>query len=202
LNLFKGQPLSNSTVSGSACRGGSLKANNNRKDDTGSYIVNEIVCVDNDGDGDDAKDNQPNVVGTRIKLIHIPPSNDISFDNIVTGKYREQIESTAPNEDISKLETITWEDVEYYNNSGQLVSEKLKQYYEYEKPYWFSFRIKDDPRFETAEPNRGITSSPYNIETYNYIKESKSEINKRNFGSDTVNFVSCENQKLLPLIKI
>ena len=200
LNLFKGQPLSNSTVSGSACRGGSLKANNNRKDDTGSYIVNEIVCVDNDGKDD--KDNQPNVVGTRIKLIHIPPSSDISFDNIVTGKYRKDIKSTSPYDDFKDVETITWEEIEHDKNSGQLISEKLEKYYNYEKPYWFSFRIKDDPRFETAEPNRGITSSPYNIETYNYIKESKSEINKRNFGSDTVNFVSCENQKLLPLIKI
>ena len=35
-----------------------------------------------------------------------------------------------------------------------------KDYYEYHKDKWFSFVMgKDDPRFENAEPNRGLSST-------------------------------------------
>jgi hypothetical protein len=101
----------------------------------------------------------------------------------------------------TETEPINWEDVSVSDGN------KMEQYYKYEQPYWYSFRLKDDPRFDTGEPNRGITSPPTATYTYEHVPHDKLTINKENFGTGangnlTGSFFSAENIKMLPLIKI
>jgi hypothetical protein len=60
----------------------------------------------------------------------------------------------------------------------------------------------DDPRFENAEPNRGITDIAY-YEVISEANDKKLELNLSNFDSCTsTSYFSMENVTLLPLIKI
>jgi hypothetical protein len=36
----------------------------------------------------------------------------------------------------------------------------LQDYYRYNRPAWYSLLPKEDSRFDTSEPNRGISSPP------------------------------------------
>lgn len=59
-----------------------------------------------------------------------------------------------------------------------------------------------DPRFENAEPNRGITDVAY-YEVISNTDDKKLELNLSNFKSCTsTSYFSMENVTLLPLIKI
>ena len=199
---FQGDSLGNKTVSGSAYNGGSPSENHNRVDGKGGYIVNEIIAKwrDTGKETTVTANGVQDITGTRVKIIDIPyPEElDVSFDNIVTGSHRKQI--NARNNDGTETippQTFSWESV---NGAGDGAG--LNRYYEYEKDYWWSFRLQDDPRFDTGEPNRGITSPPTLTTTYSSIPITKTEINKTNFYLTNANYFAPENVKMLPLIKI
>lgn len=222
IEMFKGDSISGTMpVSGSACLGGNPQENETRVDGQGSYIVNEIICEWDSTKTEDAEGNietsynAQDIFGTRSKILQIPKQiseteADISFDNLVTGNFRNNI-SIFTDDDWKKMENefgitekpedMSWDDVSPQNATS------LDKYYQYEVPYWYSFRLKDDPRFDTGEPNRGITSQPTNVYTYKNIKEDKLTINQNNFGkgnggNTTGSFFSGENIKMIPLIKI
>lgn len=155
-----------------------------------------------------------NVSGVRVRVIDIPYPNDgvdISFNNLVTGNYRSKIASLKPvqetdtqvEDDSESEETIVGAD-EYvsWDSVTKQDPETFTKYYEYEKDYWCSFRIQDDPRFDTGEPNRGITSAPIMTQTYSEIPITKRKVNEIHFYLSNGSFFSPENVKMLPLIKI
>lgn len=77
-----------------------------------------------------------------------------------------------------------------------------KEYQKYNMDKWYSFEIgKDDPRFENAEPNRGISSTKTAMDFhFNDLKTAKNITNWPNTTSPT--FFSMENVTMLPLIKL
>lgn len=78
---------------------------------------------------------------------------------------------------------------------------KMNIYYKTFKDYPYSLIHGEDPRFENAEPNRGITSPPIdlgNSTIYYYKKTDSSTI----FTTQTDNWFTPENITMLPLIKI
>lgn len=78
---------------------------------------------------------------------------------------------------------------------------KMTMYYETYKDNPYSLLHGEDPRFENAEPNRGITSPPIelgNAIIHYYKKSEASTI----FMTQTENWFTPENITMLPLIKI
>lgn len=193
---FKGDSLSNKTVSGSAYNGGSPSENFDRVDGHGSYIVNEIIGNWRPTTSTDSINDSQNITGTRIQIIDIPYSTsdvDVSFDNIVTGSHRTKIK---PKGGAIVPEPIYWETV----SPNDAIS--MEDYANYQKDYWYSFRLQDDPRFDTGQPNRGITSPPTQTINYSSFPITKYDVNKSNFYLTNANFFAPENVKMLPLIKI
>lgn len=78
--------------------------------------------------------------------------------------------------------------------------------HDYDKTHWFGWEHDEDPRFESAEPNRGRTSTPKKQKTVNEVCSLKYDINKNNFEQNTTEgnaeWFSPENIKMLPLIKL
>ena len=92
-----------------------------------------------------------------------------------------------------------------YSPYENFVNEGDGDYKDYQKDNmdnWFSFVMgKDDPRFENAEPNRGISSTKTAMDFhFNDLKTAKNITNWPNTTSPT--FFSMENVTMLPLIKL
>ena len=87
-------------------------------------------------------------------------------------------------------ENFTYTDAEY------------TAYYDDNINKWYSFKMAyDDPRFENAEPNRGISSMKTNES--NQFNDNKNSQNLTNWPSTSVlTFFSMENVTMLPLIKL
>lgn len=73
---------------------------------------------------------------------------------------------------------------------------------EYEKEHPYGFEHFEDPRFESAEPNRGRTSPPINVEEITNITTFKRQQNENNFTLSNGEWFCPENVKMLPLIKL
>ena len=89
-------------------------------------------------------------------------------------------------------------DFKYNANQGDNILAYLNRH---KGEGFFSFSLIDDPRFENAEPNRGITSPIHRTFQYDNVIHVKLNSNTSNFGGDG-NWFSPENIKMLPLIKI
>ena len=146
------------------------------------------------------------------------PILQIDSDGVAwtTGDYRfTRSYTTAPNDVKAngshttykslKDKGITW-DSETINFGASDITNKI----EYENTTgWYGWEHYEDPRFESAEPNRGRTSTPINqtpiTDCISYIRY---EQNKQNFNitmDDSIKeaeWFSPENIKMLPLIKL
>lgn len=99
-------------------------------------------------------------------------------------------------------ETYTFVDFkDQIENFSEDDGDKMNIYYETFKDYPYSLIHGEDPRFENAEPNRGITSPPIdlgNSTIFYYKKSDASSI----FTTQSQNWFTPENITMLPLIKI
>ena len=74
-------------------------------------------------------------------------------------------------------------------------------YYNYtENPY--SFNLIEDPRFENAEPNRGLTGPPEYIEGQRVVKYKDDDALMIFPDTEDINWFTPENIQMLPLIKL
>lgn len=84
--------------------------------------------------------------------------------------------------------------------------ELLMDYYQYNKDCWYSLLPKEDPRFDTSEPNRGISSAPIPSKSTINISYHKIKDNAKGYytgdKSDSLGFFSPQHITMLPLIKI
>jgi hypothetical protein len=88
-------------------------------------------------------------------------------------------------------------------------SDKLSQadaYLQSHKRSWYALLPFEDPRTDTAEPNRGITSEPIPTGGTIEIEYKKMSINANKYGTKRNNaeygFFSPEHINMLPLIKL
>jgi hypothetical protein len=79
---------------------------------------------------------------------------------------------------------------------------KMNLYYETYKNYPYSLIHAEDPRFENAEPNRGITSEPKELGSTTVYYHKKSDATSVFMNTSSQNWFTPENITMLPLIKI
>jgi hypothetical protein len=79
---------------------------------------------------------------------------------------------------------------------------KMKTYYDTYKDYPYSLIHAEDPRFENAEPNRGITSEPKELGSTTVYYYKKSDAASVFMNTTSQNWFTPENITMLPLIKI
>lgn len=79
---------------------------------------------------------------------------------------------------------------------------KMNLYYETYKDYPYSLIHAEDPRFENAEPNRGITSEPKELGSTTVYYHKKSDASSVFMNTSSQNWFTPENITMLPLIKI
>ena len=145
--------------------------------------------------------------GMKFNIFQNVSTDEVSW---TTGDYRRQRNSS---DDILMEREYDADMVKtYYDNQTTVefppktISEKQK--YESDTG-WYGWEHYEDPRFESAEPNRGRTSGPKHV---SFIEDSISfkryNVNKENFNiTKNKNIVdaewfSPENIKMLPLIKL
>lgn len=109
---------------------------------------------------------------------------------VLIAQSNYDIPDTTTGENYSQYENFTESDGGY------------KEYYNEHKDKWFTFTMgEDDPRFENAEPNRGISSMKTG--EINNFNDQKTAMNLTNWPKSTSNtFFSMENITMLPLIKL
>ena len=102
----------------------------------------------------------------------------------------------------SKIPNITTGAAYSQNEDFTYTDGRYKEYCDEHRNKWFTFTMgKDDPRFENAEPNRGISSMKTDeTNSFNDEKTSTNITNWPNTASNT--FFSMENVTMLPLIKL
>jgi hypothetical protein len=176
-----------------------MKKNSTRIDGMGNYIVNDIVCG--------FQENTENINGFSIKILELKAPENLEgamsdYDLVVTGEERRKW--TRRNED-GEVEPPSNESyVELYNeviSSGSNDPALFDTFFNYESGWKYSFKMIDDPRFDTAEPNRGITSGPsFSGDLYDITR--KSQINQLNYPGSKANYFSMEHVSMIPLIKI
>lgn len=77
-----------------------------------------------------------------------------------------------------------------------------KGYYEYHKDKWFSFVMgKDDPRFENAEPNRGLSATKSH-EGFHFDDQKITKNLSNWYKTTATTYFSMENITMLPIIKL
>lgn len=82
-----------------------------------------------------------------------------------------------------------------------------EQYYQINKHTWYGLSPYQDARFDTSQPNRGLSSKPIYISTVAKIRYQKTNQNKYGYCNGTEHngqygFFSPEHITMLPLIKI
>jgi hypothetical protein len=80
-------------------------------------------------------------------------------------------------------------------------------YKKHNEKYWYSLSPHEDQRFDTAEPNRGLTSEPISSSFSINIDYQKIELNADVYGSSKneqgkYGWFSPEHITMLPLIKL
>lgn len=109
----------------------------------------------------------------------------------LTGNSREKLYGYNFVDFKDKIENFT-------ENDGT----KMKTYYTTYNGYPYSLRHGEDPRFENAEPNRGITSPPINLGNSPIYYYKKSDASSVFMNTSSQNWFTPENITMLPLIKI
>ena len=184
--------------SGSCCWAGSVTDNSNRTDGKGNYIVNDLICEWK------GNDEVANVNGFAIKILDIaPPAIQqgcmCDYDIVATGSYRKNWTRRDDEGKPAEADPRNYE--ELVNKLSPSDIQTYIDYYDYQKGWEYSFRLIDDPRFETGEPNRGITSAPISSNKL-YEVIHKSEINTENYPYSNANYFSMQHISMIPLIKI
>ena len=82
-----------------------------------------------------------------------------------------------------------------------------EQYYQINRHTWYGLSPYQDARFDTSQPNRGLSSKPIYISTVAKIRYQKTNQNKYGYCNGTEHngqygFFSPEHITMLPLIKI
>ena len=185
--------------SASCCHNGSMKKNSTRIDGMGNYIVNDIVCG--------FQENTENINGFSIKILELKAPENLEgamsdYDLVVTGEERRKWTRRNENGEVESPSNQSY--AELYKetfSSGASNLDAFNNFIDYEKDWKYSFRMIDDPRFDTAEPNRGITSGPsFSGDLYDITR--KSQINQLNYPGSNANYFSMEHISMIPLIKI
>ena len=177
-----------------------------------NYIWNELGAGSEKKSNITIKNDATNNNGMRFPILQID-SDGVAW---TTGDYRfTRSYTTAPNDVKAngshttykslKDKGITW-DSETINFGASDITNKI----EYENTTgWYGWEHYEDPRFESAEPNRGRTSTPINqTPIKDCISYIRYEQNKQNFNitmDDSIKeaeWFSPENIKMLPLIKL
>ena len=188
--IFKGgNPSSSTVISAISYNTGSVPTyyggkhgwGHTRTDNSGNYTFNpQIVKLESET----GKTFLPPLV------IQISDAESTTFWK--TGKYRTG-------------KPTNWDTtVNFTRNDGDL----MKNYYDKLKnnggeSYAYSMFHWEDPRFENAEPNRGITTSPKPSSNATEIINYKSqEANSVFYDAESSNWFTPENITMLPLIKI
>lgn len=173
--------------------GSRYKTQNN----TGNYIVNQYVV----------KTEQIVVDGMNVTILNQTTNTQFegkSQYGYATGGNRDktdtrdttQIFTTKTNNGkISRVQTLT-------NSQSSIDSYKT-----HNAKYWYSLSQYEDQRFDTAEPNRGITSQPISSNFQINIDYQKIELNADVYGSTKneqgqYGWFSPEHITMLPLIKL
>lgn len=117
--------------------------------------------------------------------------------------------------DSTSAEYIGWETGTGYTfESSQMVSNNPNKYVNFteadgnytnyynktENPY--SFNLMEDPRFENAEPNRGLTGPPEYVEGQRVVKYKDEDALMIFPDTEDINWFTPENIQMLPLIKL
>lgn len=120
-----------------------------------------------------------------------------------TGEHRDlgEFESPDVRQPVMSNDELT---KEIWEEEMQFGVDFLKEKYQYERGHWFGWEHCEDPRFDSAEPNRGRTSSPVNSILLDSVSSVRYDLNKRNYTINTnpAEWFSPENIKMLPLIKL
>ena len=107
-------------------------------------------------------------------------------------------------DDITNVESF---ESEKYNKDNLDKSEIRKQYRDEQLRAWYGLLPYEDPRFDTSQPNRGLTSAPIKSTMQINITYKKLSDNKALYGSPQNNmgdtgWFSPEHITMLPLIKL
>lgn len=120
--------------------------------------------------------------------------------------YKNDLIMTQTEADYKKFGKSWWDQTEFTEYLESDLEAKLK--YEQETG-WYGWEHPEDPRFDSAEPNRGRSSGPVGQEVYtDCISYLRYEKNKESFNitlDPTIKdaeWFSPENIKMLPLIKL
>ena len=79
-----------------------------------------------------------------------------------------------------------------YENFTEIEGDKEQKFLN-NIPYSYSFSMIDDPRFQNAEPNRGLSSAPIYEETHKLVKFKDSDAMEVFYDTTDVNWFSPEN---------
>lgn len=135
-----------------------------------------------------------------------------------TGGHRQFINQPADwgtgNVGLDKKPTTnsenTWPNSQYekYADTYLINSQETREkYFDYQKNTWYSLSAYEDPRFDTAEPNRGLSSPPIASTQTIKIDYQKIELNALGYKAaqnenGKYGFFSPQHITMLPLIKL
>lgn len=156
--------------------------------------------------------------GMLYPIFQAKTSNSGTYHCYPTGKYRPSVHLSSSNPDlrvesanngydagggwIPKFNEEIWNsDIKTFNST--FVNAK----HEYDRKHWYGWEHDEDPRFATAEPNRGRTSVPTRPKSTGAVCTIKYENNSNNFtinaqSENEAEWFAPENIKMLPLIKL
>ena len=220
---------SGNSVSGAACHDGKVLCGTTPQSakhfewgemDNPNYIWNELGAGKDKCSEITLHHDITIVNGMRYPILQMNSPKNLGW---TTGKYRENttIYDNSNDHKLSENELVILKNGESSNNEKTIsftdevwnIEENLgpkicKDKHEYDKKHWFSWEHYEDPRFDSAEPNRGRTSLPVNSKLTDSICSIRYQTNKENYNASTTTsgsnaeWFSPENIKMLPLIKL
>ena len=173
-------------------------------EENGNYIINQHYL----------KTDEVDVNGMRVKVL----VNDGTCDLFAgdksrnrygwkTGKYRTFTPKTEADKD-NIIHSQAPKEVWLNDWDENTPLQTLLDYYNYHSASWYALLPKEDPRFDTSEPNRGISSPPIPSTTEINISYEKINDNAKGYYPYSNNeyakrgFFSPQHITMLPLIKI
>ena len=179
---------------------GSAKGYGNRyktQNNTGNYIVNQYV-VDTE---------KIEVDGMNVSILN--QTTNTQFEGkqygYATGSERVETDDVKDSTQIFKPQKNDGK-----ISRGQTLTESQSScdsYKAHNAKYWYSLSPYEDQRFDTAEPNRGLTSEPISSSFQINIDYQKIELNADVYGGSKneqgkYGWFSPEHITMLPLIKL
>lgn len=216
----------NSYVASAACRGGKVLCGTTTqsakyfefgKDDNPNYIWNELGAGDNKLSQVTIENQVIHMNGMRYPILQASTSN--AHHAWRTGDFRtpDAINVNEITENNETIEVPKRADVVQYKIADGVTDEvwnadftlnigeiDKRVTHELTHNNWYGWEHYEDPRFDSAEPNRGRTSPPVNSIILDSVSKSRYEINKEHYPLDlrAAEWYSPENIKMLPLIKL